>query len=476
MKKFRVFCLVLCLLPLCLCVRAASEDASVTSGCHSVEAQSSLGTPDRLLATANAVIAYDLNSDTLLYSWNADATIYPSSMVKLMACLVALENSDLSDEVTVNKSALNLLPVGSVSAGLSAGEVVTVESLLYAVMVASTNDAAVVLAEAVGGSQEGFAEMMNAKAEELGCTGTHYSNATGLHDEGSYTTARDLLRILEYALENETFYTMFCTPRYVLPASNVREEYTLRTTNYLMSQDVVSKYYDSRVTGGKTGYTSQAGRCLVATAEGNGMNVLTILMGADELYEEDGLGLDTNYSFTETSELLDYVFDNFEFRQIYLAGQTVTQYHVTNGDNDVAAAPLVGVYSALPTSLDESRLNWVWADEPQSLTAPVEAGDSLSTLQLWYGGTCVAQMELFAVNSVPVSEQILQQQENATAALEGSGEQSESNLLAVALTVLGLFGALVLLITLLLAARYAISRARRRAMRRRRRASRRRSR
>ncbi len=406
MKKIPTFCLVLCLL-FSLCgvsskARAAEADASVTSGCHSVNAASPLSEEGKLLDTAKAAIVYELNSDTMIYTWNPDAKIYPSSMVKLMTALLALENGKLSDPVSVTKKALSYVKIGSVSAGLKPGEELTLEDLLYCMMTASANDAACVIAEHIGGSVEAFITMMNDRAAALGCTGTHYSNVHGLHDEQTYTTARDVCRLLDYALDNKDFSAMFSAKAYTVPATNMSDARQVLTSNYMMSQETVKKYFDARVTGGKTGATDEAGRCLAATAEGNGMKLLTIVMGAEPEYEENGLALKSFGSFEETKVLLDYTLEHFQYRQIFLPGQIVSQFPVTGGSCSVATQPGKEASTVLPVELNPGQLTWINNDPTGVLNAPVEQGQSIASVQVWYGAKCLAQVELVAANAVPV--------------------------------------------------------------------------
>jgi D-alanyl-D-alanine carboxypeptidase (penicillin-binding protein 5/6) len=246
--------------------------------------------------------------------------------------------------------------VGSVSAGLVAGEELTLKDLLYCLMTASANDAATVIAEHIGGSQAGFIKMMNERAKELGCKDTNYTNVHGLHEEETYTTARDICRILDFALDNPEFKAMFTAESYTVPATNKHEERIIYTSNYMMSRQTVKKYYDERVTGGKTGSTSQAGRCLAATSKGKGMELLTIVMGAEATYEADGLAVRTFGSFEDTKALLDYVLENFEYRQILFEGQILSQHPVEGGENSVFTKPVETASTVLPVDLDASKL------------------------------------------------------------------------------------------------------------------------
>jgi len=406
MKKIRIICLFFLVSLLAgiftPAVMAEPADLSVTGGCHSVDASMQLSDAKDLTETAKAVIVYELGSDTMIYTYNPDQRIYPASMVKLMTALVALEKGDLTEKVAVTKRALSYVAVGSVSAGLVAGEELTLKDLLYCLMTASANDAATVIAEHIGGSQAGFIKMMNERAKELGCKDTNYTNVHGLHEEETYTTARDICRILDFALDNPEFKAMFTAESYTVPATNKHEERIIYTSNYMMSRQTVKKYYDERVTGGKTGSTSQAGRCLAATSKGKGMELLTIVMGAEATYEADGLAVRTFGSFEDTKALLDYVLENFEYRQILFEGQILSQHPVEGGENSVFTKPVETASTVLPVDLDASKLTWIYGDSLGSLKAPIEAGQKISSVQVWYGSLCLAQADLVAANAVRV--------------------------------------------------------------------------
>lgn len=405
MKKFRALCLffaLLLILPGFSPAEAAVDaaDQSVTSGCHSVDAAVPLSDEAKLTDTAKAAIIYELGSDTMIYAYNPDGRIYPASMVKLMTVLLALEKGDLEEKVLVTKRALSYWVPGSVSAGLEAGEELTLRDLLYCVMTASANDAAAVVAEHIGGTQDTFVKMMNERAAQLGCTGTAYTNSHGLHDEGTYTTARDICRILDYALDIPEFKEMFCAEHYTVPATSKSEEREIYTSNHMMSKQSIKKYFDSRVTGGKTGATDEAGRCLAATANCGDMELLTIVMGAEPEYEEDGLALKRFGSFEETKVLLDHAQENYEFRQVFFDGQTVSQFPVSGGENSVVTRPVKTASTVLPVTLDESKLTWIYGDIAGQLTAPIAEGQKITSVQVWYGAKCLAQSDLVAANAV----------------------------------------------------------------------------
>lgn len=472
MKFYRLICIILCLMLLCgtvLGASAAEMDPAVTNGCQGVDAVSPIGGGDKLTDTAKAAILYERTTGTLVYAYNPDTRIYPSSMVKLMTTIVALEFGDLEETVTVTRTALNAMGIGVVSVNLVRDEQMSLRDLLYCVMVASANDASTVVAEHIGGSQEGFVALMNEKAEAIGCTGTNFTNVHGLHDENCYTTARDVLRILEYGLQNEEFRTMFETLTYTVPATNLTaEERVLNTTNFMMVSGR-RQYYDQRVTGGRTGYTNAAGRCVAVTATAGDMELIGIVMGATATYSEDGMSVTRYGSFEEMSELLNHAQKNFECRQLFYAGQVIAQYGVENGSNNVVTQPLTDGYSVVPKGLTAEELTWKYASDVAGLTAPVEAGQSITAMEVWYGNICLASTQLVAMNAVSV----YQPYEEPKGATDMKNEESHGELLAMILgIILGVVLVIVVGMFLVRMIRIAMIRARIRKRRRNRRRNR----
>lgn len=471
MKKVRVFCLFICILLLFSVMPTptlAQPNASVGSGCHSIDALKPLDGSEKMLDTAKAVMLYERKSGTMIYSYNPDTPVDPSSMAKLMTALIALEKLDLSETPTVSRAALDHVGIGvvSVKPRFSRGEIVSVESLLYCMVAASDSDSAAVLAEYIAGSQEAFVYMMNERAREMGCTNTNFTNAHGLYDENAYSTVRDICRILDTALNNEQFRTIFTAKSYTVPATNKADAREVLTTNYMMSKDYTSRYFDDRVTGGKTGTDGNGGRCLAITAEDNGMEMLAIVMGAEPVYnEEDPNILEAFGSFEEMKALLDNASEKFEYRQVFYIGQTFSQHPVSGGANNVVTTPATAEAAVLPIDTSSDELRWVFGDMPETLTAPVEAGEKISHIEVWYRDLCIAQTDLLAVNSVgpyvPPTEPELK---------ENAADEEGGTIIAVVLGVI--LGTVLLIFLILLAvrqARIAAMRARRRRRPRRRR-------
>jgi D-alanyl-D-alanine carboxypeptidase len=282
---------------------------------------------------------------------------------------------------------------------------------MYCMMVASANDAAAVIALHVGGSLDMFLLMMNEMADKLGCIDTHFSNVHGLHDEDTYTTARDICKILDYALENEVFRQMFKATSYEVPATNKSEARSIKTTNNMMLKEK-SKYYDERVTGGKTGATDIAGRCLAVTAQVNGMEVIAIVMGAEPKYTEDKLSVIRYGSFEEMAELLDFTAAGFEFGQLFYDGQVIHRFPVSGGECDVAVGPKDSINCVIPKELVFEEMTWdVVANT--TLTAPVSQGDVVARLDVWYNEICIASTDLVALHKVAPYEAFREPQGNS---------------------------------------------------------------
>lgn len=437
-------------------------DGSVTSGCHSLNASVPLWGSSKLLETAGAAMLYEIETETIMYAWNPDLQIHPAALVKIMTCLLALENGDLSDEINVTSTAMATLPKGDYL--LKVGEKWTLEQLLYCTMVGGYNDAAAVVAEYVAGSQQGFINMMNRRAKEIGCTSTVFTNATGLHDAAQLSTARDLVKILNEALRNELFFKFFSETSFALPKSEFAESRYMETTNYMMTLTVTGEYYDNRVTGGRTGVTETRERCLVVTAKSKGLHYIAIVMCAKAIANEEG-DIVRFGSYEEVKELLNLGFDGFEAKEILSDSQILTQYPVLDGQNSVSVGPSESRYSVLPVGTLTTQLSYRYDHDNIALSAPVSAGEPITNVQVWYGNVCIAQAPVITKNSSAVN--IIDDQ---SVLIEENNEG-----LMIALRIIGILLTLVLVfiaVVYVLRWGHIISR---RAQHRRRRKSRRRS-
>ena len=226
-------------------------------------------------------ILVDADSGEAVAEKEADASIYPASMTKVMTALLALEaNPNLEQPVTLPEDIFpELRAEGASMAGFLPGETATVRDLLYGVLLPSGAECCEALAREVSGSEEAFVELMNQKAAELGMASTHFCNPTGLHDPEHVSTVRDMARLLRAAVQNELFRTIFATARYTVPPTNLHPDgFTMESTFW--SELDGTELRRGKFLGGKTGYTSAAGLCLASAAEVKGKTYLMVTAGA----------------------------------------------------------------------------------------------------------------------------------------------------------------------------------------------------
>ena len=404
-----------------------------------------------------AALLYEINSGTMVYAYNIDTQLYPASLTKVMTCLIALENGDLDDIVTVSEEAVSDLDPDGSNVALQPGEEMSLREMLYCVMLASANDACPVVAEHIAGSEAAFVQMMNDEAQRLGCTGTHFANTHGLHDDAHYTTARDLLRIFSAALENEFFRELYATVHHTVPATNLCGPRELSSTDLMKNDDETPDYLDSRVEGGKTGFTTPAGRCLMCTAQDGDLHYISIILGAENEYLDSGAIV--YHNFMDTESLLDLGFEGFAFTQALSPEAPIGQADVSGSAQKAVVAPSQVVTALLPTDYDTTALSTSLDLNSGSLQAPLEAGATVGTVRLSYKGICVAEAPLVTMN--PVRQNVISY---LTARAAGSIVSSPWKLI-----VLVLFLALVIFGILLLRAMILRRRHRRRSRRNRRR-------
>lgn len=412
MKKNRLICCFLCLLILInLCnigvdatsggivPGAAEVDGSVTGGSHTMDAQVPLWGSNKMLETSAAALLYETNTDTLVYAWNPDTPRYPGALVKMMTGFIAAELGNMDDSITVTEEALSALPRYSSTLKLRAGEIVTLKQMMYALFVGGANDAAVVISHHIGGSEENFVQMMNDRAKELGCTGTNFTNSTGIHNDDQVTTARDMGKILEYASENEVFMDFFSSTLYTLPETNLSESRYMTTNNYLMTPGM-EFYYDERVTGGRTGTTGDNKRCLAITSDNGKLSYIVIILEAIPIIAEDGYTAKRFGNLEEAATLLDLGYDNYSIFQVLMDTDITNQYTVSNGANSVSVGPSREVRTLLPKGITKDDLTFRYLLSDSNLVAPITVGQTLATMQVWYENVCVAQAPVIARNAV----------------------------------------------------------------------------
>ena len=219
-----------------------------------------------LTLDAQSAILIDASTGTVLYEKDSDAKHYPASITKLMTVLLALEYGNLDETIIFSHDAVFSIEPGSSHIAIDEGEQITMRQALYGIMLQSANEVSNGVAEHIDGSMEAFAQHMTTRAKELGCTGTNFTNANGLHDDNHYTTAHDMALIAKELLKFDFFRELMATLYYEIPPTNKQPE-----TRYLYAQNQLIKdssiFYYEYCEGGKTGYTTQAGNTLVAYAK-----------------------------------------------------------------------------------------------------------------------------------------------------------------------------------------------------------------
>lgn len=234
--------------------------------------------------TLHSAALFDVDRKKVDFSYQMFDKIYPASTTKIMTALVALENADLSDVVTVSQNAdMNSFAADEATCGIKAGDKITLSDLLYGLLLHSGNDNATAIAEYVGGSMDGFAEMMNKEAAKLMATGTHFVNSNGLHNDNHYTTAYDLYLIFNECIKHDDFVKIINSSSYtahITGADGTKRDVEWEPTNYYAKGEATPPD-NVTIIGGKTGTTKGAGNCLILlTKDSSGNPYISIIMGA----------------------------------------------------------------------------------------------------------------------------------------------------------------------------------------------------
>ena len=343
----------------------AAEETTDTVAASAISTNDIAGWPQGPDITSTAAVIMEDSTNTTLYAKNMDQVLYPGATVKVMTTLLALENTQLSDQVTMTATGVSGVTDGGANISAQIDEIFTVEQCLYAIMLASANDVALQLAEHIGGSVDGFVQMMNARAAELGCTNTVFTNPTGLPDENQHTTAHDMALIMKAAADNESFQTIASTASYTIPATNVSGGDRVLTNNFSMLTNNNAAYYQY-CTGGREGYTEASGSTLVCSAQKNGITLIAVVLQGT-----------SGTTTTEAASLLNYGFDNFNMLSL--------------GDNDFNMLSGGDVYVPVGTTVDALT------------TQDGEVQDGQYSRQYLFGGTAVGTSVMAATQDEDTS-------------------------------------------------------------------------
>lgn len=352
--------------------------------------------PSGIDITANAAMLVSMDTDEVLYEKNADKQVYPASITKIMTVLLMLESDkyDSDAKIAMSEQALDLISgTGSSVSLLRAGEEITQLDLVYMVLMSSYGDCALLAAEYYGGSVENFVAMMNSRATELGLTNTHYENPIGLHHQENYTTARDTYVLTKFALQNATFKEVCESTRHTVKTS-LSGQRVLSTTNFL--QDNTTNYYYTYAKGVKTGYTDEAGRCLVSTASYNGYNYMCLVFGCPP---------NAKNHFTESADLYRWAFNNFEFKTVANTENPVAEIGVDLSlDTDFVSLYVdQGFVSVLPKDADDSTISIVAKPTSEIVDAPIKKGQVLGTADIIYAEKIIGTVNLISNEDIQKS-------------------------------------------------------------------------
>lgn len=331
-------------------------------------------------------IVYDRISKSMIIGKNEDIKSAMASTTKIMTTIVILEKADLNEKVTVSAKAGG---TGGSRLGLKRGDKASVRDLLYGLMLRSGNDAAVALAEHVGGSVKGFAELMNEKAIELGLTNTHFVTPHGLDDANHYTTALELAKLTDYAMDNETFAKIVGTKSTTIYINNQSRQ--INNTNELLG-------VLNGVVGVKTGFTNNAGRCLVTETKRNNMDIITIVLGAD-----------TKKDRTKDSvNLIEYTFS--KYKMYNLEEQIIKEFNkwkninekrilIIKGKTSNPKLALGAIEKATIPICDNDKIEYS-INALTEVEAPVEQWNVMGTLTVKINGEILENIDIVNVNEV----------------------------------------------------------------------------
>lgn len=345
------------------------------------------------------LINLDDDSYPVVAQKNIDERLYPASLTKIVTAMVTLENvKDVSVKTKMSQAAYDAsVGTGAQVAGITVGEELSVDTLLYLTMVHSACDACEVLAEFVGGTKENFVKMMNDWVKKVGCNDTNFTNPSGLHDDNHYTTARDMSKITLAALKNANFVKYSTTTEYEYKG------YTLPHTNLMLHPGYVTYYYEY-AQGIKTGSTEQAEYNVIVKASKDGYNYLAIVMKSPQQKIKNQSYL-TKCSFVDAKSLFEWAFDSLKYTTIVAKDEVIGEVSVENG-KDADTVALVAAKDTnviVPVGLDKSAVIIEIQEKPSSLQAPVTKGQKVCSANIIYGDEVIASVPLVAAKTVELS-------------------------------------------------------------------------
>ena len=344
---------------------------------------------------AEAAILINASTGEVLYEKEADMQRAPASTTKIMTSLIAIETLQLDQMVTIDEETE---AVNDSQMNLKEGEEISVDHLLYGTLLSSANDGAVALAKTVSGTVSDFVVKMNARAREMGLENTNFMNANGLDDDNHYSTARDMAKLGMEAMKNSKFKEYVSTVEYVIPETNMRAKRNLINSNHLLfDEETQVMVYDTRrpikydgTVGVKTGYTSVAGRCLVAMVERDGLNFVAVVMGSPGY---------TNQVFEDMITLFEYGYANYEQVILFSDENSNTKFKARKAkEEESIAVPFQEVTTTLRIGTS-AGITYKF-ELSEKLVAPLEKGTKVGKVQAYLGDTLLGEVDLIAKDEV----------------------------------------------------------------------------
>lgn len=330
---------------------------------------------------AKAALLMDGENGRVLFGKNEEETMPMASTTKIMTCIVALENGNLEDEVTISAYAASM---PKVHLGVQAGETYYLKDLLYSLMLESHNDVAVAIAEHIGGSVEGFSKMMNQKARDLGAYHTNFVTPNGLDAEGHYTTAVDLANIARYGISLPAFLEITNTPSYSFQTVDKKRSFQVSNKNAFLNQM-------EGAIGVKTGFTGGAGYCFVGAVRSGDKTFISVVLAS-------GWPPHRTYKWSDTKELMQFGLENYEEKEILNENYELEDISVLNGiDCDKEQ---IEIRNSLSLLLGPDEQVEIEADLPKQLEAPIEKDAIVGKLTIKINGEVYRSIPVFATKSV----------------------------------------------------------------------------
>ena len=350
---------------------ATFQSAAATIEHTLAKPQSAVPAPDFTVSAEGAVLI-DSNTGKILYGKNANEKLYPASTTKIITAILAIENCKLTDKITASYDAVMSLPSGYSNAAIQPNETLTSKELLEMFLIHSANEIGTIFAEHISGNVENFAKLMNKKATEIGCKNTNFTNPSGIHDQQHYSTAYDMALIAQYCMKNETFRNIVSMPSCTIEPTDKYEQRFFRNTNDLLNKS--SDYYYKYAIGTKTGYTSQAKRCLIASAKKDNIELITVVLGTQSTIP------DTRY--LDTINLFEYGFSNYATKQIATRNTVAKEIIVENATKDTENLSLLiknDLTALTPAKMKLSDLDYS-IKLNENISAPIAEGETLGKI------------------------------------------------------------------------------------------------